>query len=143
MLCNLNRYAAEIQRIGRHDEHSKLSELAAWSGPLTAAPDSLTVRGIPALVAAVKKSLESEGSAPTTSPEVISSVRALEHLAVPPKRLSFFFFVVLHKFLVPKARLKVVTFVPVQFLAVPAFAVAVSVYSTVPPFCPEDAGTGT
>ena len=75
------RYATEFQQIGRHDEHSKLSELAAWSGPLSAL-ENLSLRGIPALVETVKKSLESGAPAP----EVITCVRILKHLAVPPRR---------------------------------------------------------
>ena len=77
------RYVGEIQRIGRHDEHSKLSELLGWSGPL-GSPDNLTARGIPALVETVKKSLES--GAPAPAPEIITCVRILKHLAVPPTR---------------------------------------------------------
>jgi len=81
----LYRYATEIQSIGRHDEHSKLSELAAWSGPLgSPGLENVSARGIPALVETVKKSLESGAPAPT--PEIITCVRILKHLAVPPKR---------------------------------------------------------
>ena len=77
----LEKYAGELIALGKHDEHSKLAELASWSSVLQE-EQHFRHEGIPSLCEVVKKNMENVSP---MSYELVTSVKLLKHLAVQPK----------------------------------------------------------
>ena len=76
----LERYAGELIALGKHDEHSKLAELASWTSVLQE-EQHFKHEGIPSLCEVVKKNMENVSP---MSYELVTSVKLLKHLAVQP-----------------------------------------------------------
>ena len=82
----LHKYSKELHELGKHDPHSKLSELVGWTRPCL---QPLNAATIPELLNTVKRNLDL--STPVKE-EVITSLRILANLAIPSystKKLSW------------------------------------------------------
>ena len=86
----LRRYGSELVELGRHDEHSKLSELVGWCGPLAElGPEEVFLESaVPQLAEIVRRFLgqEAERAAEGPGHDLVTAARILKHLVAGSTR---------------------------------------------------------